>query len=347
MFLNSWSFFHLRFKGVMMEQDIKLTDKERQYTSTVAKLLKHKDRIEEVKKGTFRPISIQLAPTDKCNLNCDFCSVKNRKGDELTLDEVKNTLNEFKKLGALAVELTGGGDPSVYPFINETIEYAHELGYDVGMISNGVAVKKNIKQENLDKLTWLRISLNSLDYVESIDVPAIKGTLGFSYVWNQKTNTDMLDRLSRYAEKYRAEFVRVVPNCLNIEEQKLYQDEIRPLIAKYPKLFFQQKQYKVPGRCWFGYLKPFVTPDGNISRCSANPLIERKFNSKFVMATINDIPGMYKEAKSFDTSNCKEGKCFFKEQNDFIASLIDNKNPMEAAEIEEMSKMDIPHPNFI
>jgi len=324
-----------------------ISEMERKYTSTVAKLLKHPDRLEEIKKGILRPITVQLAPTDRCNLKCEFCSVANRAGDELSIDDVRNVLKKFRELGALGVEITGGGDPSVYPYINELIDYAYQLGYDIGMITNGIVVKKTIKQENLDKLQWLRISLNSLDYVKDIDVPKIKGTLGFSYVWNEKTDTNMLERLSKYAERYGATFVRVVPNCLNVKEIELYQEKIRPLIKKYPKLFFQQKEYKVPQLCWFGYLKPFVTPSGDISRCSANPLLERKFNNKFIMGNIRDIQGMYDKIEPFKTQYCEEGKCFFKEQNDFIANLLKGYDYRQNKEIMSLSKIVIDHPNFI
>jgi hypothetical protein len=63
------------------------------------------------------------------------------------------------------------------------------------------------------------------------------------------------------AEKYRAEFVRVVPNCLNVEEKEKYIEDLRPKIAKYPKLFFQGKEHKVPRACLIGYYKPFIAPD--------------------------------------------------------------------------------------
>lgn len=340
MFLNNLLFLNTN----KMDEKLELTEKERQYTSTVAKILAHPDRLEEIENGIFRPISIQLAPTDTCNLKCDFCSVWNRNGDELSLEEVVGTLKNFRELGALGVELTGGGDPTMYPYINETIEMAFELGYDIGMITNGVMLKRKVKQENLDRLTWLRISLNSLDYVKDIEIPQIKGTLGFSYVWNQRTDPNMLERLSNYAEEYGADFVRVVPNCLNIEEQKLYQDQIKPIIERYPKLFFQQKEYKVPELCWIGYLKPFITPDGNISRCSANPLIERKFNDRFVMGNIRDISSIYENVNPFETGYCQEGKCFFKEQNDFIKKVKDNQ---DLGGYEGMKNIDIPHPNFI
>jgi wyosine [tRNA(Phe)-imidazoG37] synthetase (radical SAM superfamily) len=70
---------------------------EHRFTSTVAKLLKQHDRIPEWAQGKFRPISLQLAPTDNCNLKCVFCSVANRLGDELEFDSVVDCLESLVK----------------------------------------------------------------------------------------------------------------------------------------------------------------------------------------------------------------------------------------------------------
>jgi len=56
-----------------------------------------------------------------------MCSVDNRNGDTLSIEQVKTTLDEFKKLGAKTVEFTGGGDPTMYKHINEVLGYSKEL----------------------------------------------------------------------------------------------------------------------------------------------------------------------------------------------------------------------------
>src|SRR3990167_9053877 len=89
------------------------------------------------------------------------------------------------------VEITGGGNPILYPQINELITYLVNEGLEVGLITNNPLDR--ITQKNLDKLTWLRISLAYLDKenffkpnnAKPINIPTIKGDLGFSYVWNQ------------------------------------------------------------------------------------------------------------------------------------------------------------------
>jgi MoaA/NifB/PqqE/SkfB family radical SAM enzyme len=298
------------------------TQKEKQYTSTATKLLHNLDNLKDIKNGIFNPISIQLAPTDKCNLNCVFCSVKNREMKELTLEEVQGTLISFRLLNAKTVEITGGGDPTMYKYINETIECANGLGYQIGLISNGVALK-NIKRENLEKLTWLRISLNSLDYVKDIeiDIPS-NVSLGFSYVWNDLSTIDTIKKVEEYAIKHKVEFVRIVPNCLDVSTIEKSKLQIKEVIQNDELFFIQEKQYIVPERCRIGYLKPFINSDGFIYHCSATPLINRKFSDTFRMGRIEDIRSIWTNPKIFDTSNCQEGKCFFKEHNDLIEEVM-------------------------
>jgi len=302
-----------------------MNNSEKLYTSTQTKLLHNLDRLQEIQKCQFRPISIQLAPTDKCNLNCTMCSVKNREGNELTLEECMRVLRDFKTLGAQTVEYTGGGDPTMYPFINEIIAYASVLGYKIGLITNGVKLD-NILSTNLERLTWLRVSLNCLDYVKDITINVPKNvTLGFSYVWTELSDESKLEKIADYYKKYRASYVRIVPNCLSVEDITTATNAVVPYLAKYPEFFFQRKKYTVPERCWIGLLKPFVNTDGYVYHCSASPLIDRKFSEHFRMCSIDDILSTWditKEFKPFNTVRCEEGKCFFDEHNTLIEQLI-------------------------
>jgi MoaA/NifB/PqqE/SkfB family radical SAM enzyme len=296
---------------------------EKLYTSTTAKLLHNLHRLIEIKNGVFRPISVQFAPTDKCNLDCDFCSVKNREGDEIEIGDAKKAVFDFKNLGAKTIEFTGGGEPTLYKGINELILYSHNLMYRIGFITNGIKLSK-IVDENLDRLDWLRISLNSLDYVKDIDVPKIKGTLGFSYVINDRTTEKTFEKIKQYKEKYEATYVRIVPNCLSVDTIEESRKKAENLLNQSKGFFFQSKKYDVPKRCWIGYLKPFIAPDGYVYACSANPLIARKFDPRFRIGHISNVREIYdrKVFIPFDTSVCQKGKCFFKEHNDLIEDLL-------------------------
>lgn len=300
-----------------------MNNSEKLYTSTQTKLLHNLDRLQEMQHGIFRPISIQLAPTDVCNLSCVMCSVKEREGNELTLEQCIQVLTSFKELGAKTVEFTGGGDPTMYKHINEIITCAYDLGYDIGLITNGVKLN-NITTFNLSKLTWLRISLNCLDYVKDIDINIpVNVTLGFSYVWTDLSDELKLEKIAEYYKKYNAAYVRVVPNCLSIEDIAQATEAVKPYLDKYPGFFFQQKKYTVPKRCWMGIVKPFVNTDCFVYQCSANPLIDRKFNPKFRMCAIQDIDKYWNATpEPFNTCMCQEGKCFFAEHNNLIEQVI-------------------------
>lgn len=294
---------------------------EQQFTSTIAKLLHQSDRFKEWESGILRPISLQLAPTDRCNLNCDFCSVKKRDGDELSFNKICSAVTKLKLMGLKTVELTGGGDPTMYKDIEALIWFLHANVLECGFITNGIRLFK-ISQHCLDTLSWIRISMNCLDYVDDIDIPPIaeSTTLGFSYVVNDRMTEDTVTKILNKMDEVNVEYLRLVPNCLSEDTIKSSEEMITRFgLFDNPKVFYQQKSRQVPHHCRIGYLKPYLNADGYFYHCSANPLIDRKFHPDFRMGRIDEIDKIWSEPyTAFDTRACQEGKCFFKEHNDFL-----------------------------
>lgn len=300
-------------KQKMLEEDFSASD---------SKLLKHMDVLLKIQtEGKIKPITLELAPENSCNLNCTFCSLKNRdKTLRIPFNELKKTIDCFIDLGIKSIELTGGGDICLYPWINELIDYIHKKKITIGLITNGIALK-NIKQKNINRIQWIRISLNSLDYVKDISIPKIKGTLGFSYVWNEKSTKEKLEKIEEYKNKYNAAFVRLVPNCLSEKEIQKSREILPSLISEYDKWFFQSKEYNKPDVCWWGYIKPFLYADKYIYMCSANPLINRDFSHKHKICHMSKVKEAWKNPKPFLTDVCISC-CFFKTQNDIIKTML-------------------------
>lgn len=317
---------------------------EQKYTSTTDKLIKGglERLIEYQQTGFLYPQSLQLAPTDICNLSCTFCSVQDRnkgkdKPDELELEEIKGIIRSLYKFNSLkSVEITGGGDPTMYKDINPLIEFLDKEGLEIGLITNGVAIDR-ISEENLNKLSWLRISLSSLDPQNNYDkkpkelkIPKIKGTLGFSDVWGEYTSYDKIDTIFKYVEEFKPEYVRIVPDCFNIENQVhlTYSmsgkvKELNDVLGR-EVFFLQTKQTEVFAPCRIGYIKPFLNADGNFYHCSAAPLYEKKFTKHWRMGHYTEVDKIWTEsniAKGADTSICEYGKCFFGEQNKLIEKV--------------------------
>jgi len=297
------------------------------YTSTGMKLIHHPEVVNKIKEGFGVPISLQVGPTSRCNLNCSFCSNSKRKTHE-DLDEelLACTVKELRYLGLKTVEWTGGGDPTMYAYINFIISYCHKLGLEQGMITNGILLRQKVAQENLDRLSWLRVSMNCLDYFSHVDIPPIKGTLGFSYVMNEKTDDFVLDRLQNMIDKYNPKYVRIVPNCLATKEVQEKNNELwGKVVSEWGKpYFFQEKVFDTPKECYWCYFKPFILHDGYVYPCSSvvlNSGSEGKFHEKYRFSTVKDLKALYRNTmEPYPTKNCDH--CVFKEQNDLVYSIL-------------------------
>jgi len=298
------------------------------FTSTGIKLMHHPDavrRLQIERRGT--PLSLQVAPTSRCNLKCVFCSNVNRENHEdLDLDILKTTILKLQEMGTKTVEWTGGGDPTMYQHINELMAYCDTLGLKQGMITNGVALVKKVLIENLNQLTWLRISMNCLDYVDSIEIPEISGILGFSYVMNERTDRSILDRLQEYVVKVKPAYVRIVPNCQVSDEEQTKNnqslgEEIKGWGSPY---FYQPKRFQRPNKCYWGYFKPFILHDGWVYPCSSVVLNEeagRSFHVKYRWVKMEEFPAKYQhDVQPFPSHNCNH--CVFENQNLMVENLL-------------------------
>lgn len=298
------------------------------YTSTGIKLLSHPAECSKFKMGYGTPISIQIAPTSRCNLKCTFCSNANRKRHEdLDIKELAILLYEFRNLGAKTVEWTGGGDPTCYEHINEAIDVANHLNFEQGFITNGVLLTENMQWPTLQHLKWLRISMNCLDYIDHLEIPRISGTLGFSYVWNEKTTLTVLSRLEEHVGKYRPKYVRFVPNCqATSEEQEENNRILSGVVADLGDPYiYQVKTFSRPKRCWWCYWKPFLLHDGWIYPCSSvvlNTTSDKTFHEKFRWVHKDNIVETFlKKMEAFDSQHCDH--CVFRPQNDACEEIIE------------------------
>lgn len=130
------------------------------------KLLLNKEKVESIldvqngikKRDEQFPISVEVHLTDRCNLNCEWCTDKNLRNNKATLDLgiIKKLFHEFG-IQRTGVTLEGGGEPTLHPNFQEVIEAGKEANVDMGLISNGTI---DIS-EYVDKLNWVRISLDS------------------------------------------------------------------------------------------------------------------------------------------------------------------------------------------
>lgn len=181
------------------------------FTSTGHKFFCHQEAMTKLRNGKGQPIVTHIMLTDVCNHTCAFCSVQARAGDSLDFTVVTSYLDILCEYDLKALILSGGGNPILYKCkrtgknINDVVDAAYARGLDIGLITNGMPLRKfsgawshshktftireswgTLRPETLDKLAWVRISMSGLDHEEKEvfvpDIDPARTTLGFSYV---------------------------------------------------------------------------------------------------------------------------------------------------------------------
>lgn len=311
-------------------------EKTQQFSTWGDKLLQHTEVLNSIQNNKkFKPITIQLAPTEICNSDCPFCSVAGRPLKSfIPFSKIKKLLEDFKFLGAKSLEITGGGNPLLYRdknsghTINDIISYAGSLGFNIGIITNSHNLKV-LKEENFQFINWIRVSLIQLD--EGVtpeeynfnNFPYSK--LGFSYIIYDN-ETGQADELSRTGRVYtgttvetirrivklvtlhpEVKFVRIAGNCLikgnNQKIKETYSDIIKELDV-HSKFFIKDignDDGPFDAGCYIGLIRPYVAPnphggDYQIYICTSHVLNKRTYDLSYSLGSIDDVISIWDKA---------------------------------------------------
>jgi MoaA/NifB/PqqE/SkfB family radical SAM enzyme len=106
------------------------------------------------------PVFMEIHPSYRCNLGCEWCSCANCKtGELLKLDPFKKFTADFRRLGGKAVGFSGGGEPTLHPDFDSMLAHATEVGLQVGLITNGT-FPKTLRDTIAERCEWVRVSLD-------------------------------------------------------------------------------------------------------------------------------------------------------------------------------------------
>ena len=89
---------------------------------------KFKEVVKPLMGRLFENVYIYI--TNNCNMYCAHCYLGNRliERQEMPISNVIAHLKFWKELGASKVCFLGG-EPTLYPFLKEAVDYAHRIGY--------------------------------------------------------------------------------------------------------------------------------------------------------------------------------------------------------------------------
>lgn len=301
------------------------------------KLLQHTDILYSIQNDKkFKPITIQLAPTEVCDLNCGYCSVANRdKTKKIDFETIKNGIDDFVSLGAKSIEITGGGNPLLYPQINELIKYSSVKGLKIGIITNSLSLDK-LNNESLELCDWIRISLSKLDFINDISLIDIKSfdkkKLSFSYIVNEKTNDEILNTLLEINKKFNPKFIRIAPDCLK-EDSIDIKERLKEFIDKIDGNIFikeiNDNFLPYDKGCYVGLIRPYWNHKG-VFICTSHVLKNRKYEDEWKMCDVENIKEFYKSCNErlmnnespycVDVNKCYH--CYYYNNNKLLHTVI-------------------------
>lgn len=168
----------------------------RSFSSNTTKLLKHLDKLKNLQDGKPpSPVMAHISLINACNLTCSFCCFANRDMTErLPVEKVKQALDSFKKIGVTGIEFTGGGEPTLHPDFKEIVQYAYDLGFKLGICTNGALIGKErkIKKDIVEMFSWVRLGMYGFYEGYDYDLGVYEGINtkpSAAYVWDENLDT--------------------------------------------------------------------------------------------------------------------------------------------------------------
>jgi cyclic pyranopterin phosphate synthase len=139
------------------------------------KILCHLDTIKRYfDKKNPDPITVEIDPSNACNHSCSFCisghlHLQKYKNTELfnrtMLDKIifEKLINDLVKTNIKAINWTGGGEPTLNPFLGQAISFIKKNSkIEMGMFSNGSQLEKfHLFEVIVKSLSWIRISIDA------------------------------------------------------------------------------------------------------------------------------------------------------------------------------------------
>ena len=297
------------------------------------------DSISNHKKIT--PVHVQFYVTNRCNLNCKFCSYsKCDKQIELSYERIDEILDSIHKMGCKAITYSGGGEPLMHPKINDIIirsKFTYEM--DVGLVTNGLLLER-LTNMALHEITWCRISFSDERTFDDGFVNNVMNTVkrgnnvdwAFSYVVSRNPDYNKIKQIIELANKLEFTHVRLVSDLLDLDngaDMDLIKSEMKKLKVDDSLVIYQGRKKFTKGhkKCLISLLKPVIDATGNVVACCGvqfkdkKPSLNYGSNESDIMGMYKDLPEIIAKQRYYDGSRCY--RCYYAEYNELLKILMD------------------------
>ena len=289
------------------------------------KLLWHPEKLKSfLEEKIISPVYIRIKPTNRCNHRCRFCSYDPLEGDvgvrnelnridEIPKEKMFEILKDLNDMSVKAVTYSGGGEPLIYPYIEEAMQRTLHYGINLSIITNGQKLNGK-KADILSQANWVRISSDASDaksFSEIRRVPKecfreltenirnfakIKNPgceLGINFVVH-KNNFNQVYKSVKHFRDLGVNHIKITPMWISDfrEYHERMNDSVLEQITK-AKEDFKNENFNV-----------YDTYEGDFSGASVS---ERIYNRCYVMQTVPVIAANCKVYFCHDKAYASEG----------------------------------------
>ena len=113
-------------------------------------------------------LKVNLHLLEGCNFHCRTCFAHFDSHRLLSCAEWKQIIDNLHRSGKVDAVNFAGGEPLLYPQLDELIKYAHDLGFKTSIITNGSRVTIPWLRKNAAYLDMIGFSIDSFDYATSV-----------------------------------------------------------------------------------------------------------------------------------------------------------------------------------
>lgn len=92
-----------------------------------------------------RLLNVSIDLSNACNLNCPYCftapinsAKREKKTDQLSFEDYKDIMLRLHEAGTRTINIVGEGEPTMYPYFDQLVEFISKLGMKVLVSTNGI-----------------------------------------------------------------------------------------------------------------------------------------------------------------------------------------------------------------
>ncbi|HOM42097.1 MAG TPA: radical SAM protein [Bacillota bacterium] len=308
---------------------------------------------------TGGPTHAQVCLTNACPQNCRYCYNKNRSGELLKKDEIKQLIQELKEMGVVWLGFTGGE-----PLLNKDIvEIVESVGVDcaIKLFTTGSNITEQLAAE-LKKagLLYASISLDHWDEEEHDRIRGYKGAYqtalrAIEIFKNNGIHTSVSAVISREMIKEN-KVTELLEFLIGLGIHEAWLSETKPTVEAFwneasviteeerLSLVSLQDKYNKEGRITVNYLGHFegrehfgcnagnkmvyIDAFGEVSPCVFTPMTFGNVRDKSVKTVFSEMKG------HFPSESC----CFINKNYELLKKHYKGQSPISKEDTLEMMK---------